>query len=714
MIDKMARGIAKHPKTVLIVCLILLIPSIICYLNTFVNYDILSYLPEDLNSVQGEHILDKTFNNAASAIVVIENEDQKTAVKLKEEISEIDGVSNVMWVDDIADISIPEDVLPDDLKNVFYSKDGNATLMMVQFTQGGASESTMDAIKSIRKCMNKNMFMSGVSTIMYDTKALADAQAPLYVVIAIVLALIVLMFTLKSYVLPFVLLMALCTAVVYNMGTNIFFGQISYITQCIAAILQLGVTMDYSVFLMDRYEEECKHNDDRTMAMASAISSTFVSLAGSSLTTVFGFLALCFMSFKLGLDIGLVMAKGVLLGVITVVTFLPALILLLDDKIEKTRHKSLVPHFGKLNEFTLKHRRVIAIIFLLLIIPAYGASKSVNVYYNMDKALPSDLASIVSLHEMKDKFNMATTHFIIVSDDIPSQKLEAMEQEIEDVDGITNVVAMNEFLGSAIPADMIPDDIRNICIKDGYQLMMVNTSYATATDEENAQIDTLKSIVLKYDPNGYLTGEGAMTKDLVDVTNRDFIITNIISVAAIFILIAIIFKSISIPVILVASIEIAIFINESFSFMFGETIPFIAPTIIGCVQLGATVDYAILITSRFREELRKGLSKDEAIRKAANESDRSIFQSAMVFFVATFGVYLICDIEIVKSICGMLARGAIISAFIIICTLPPILYICEKLINKTSFNWRTMPKEKFKKSKAKIKAVKAKKSEAAK
>lgn len=329
MIDKMARGIAKHPKTVLIVCLILLIPSIICYLNTFVNYDILSYLPEDLNSVQGEHILDKTFNNAASAIVVIENEDQKTAVKLKEEISEIDGVSNVMWVDDIADISIPEDMLPDDLKNVFYSKDGNATLMMVQFTQGGASESTMDAIKSIRKCMNKNMFMSGVSTIMYDTKALADAQAPLYVVIAIVLALIVLMFTLKSYVLPFVLLMALCTAVVYNMGTNIFFGQISYITQCIAAILQLGVTMDYSVFLMDRYEEECKHNDDRTMAMASAISSTFVSLAGSSLTTVFGFLALCFMSFKLGLDIGLVMAKGVLLGVITVVTFLPALILLL-------------------------------------------------------------------------------------------------------------------------------------------------------------------------------------------------------------------------------------------------------------------------------------------------------------------------------------------------------------------------------------------------
>lgn len=317
-----------------------------------------------------------------------------------------------MWVDDIADISIPEDMLPDDLKNVFYSKDGNATLMMVQFTQGGASESTMDAIKSIRKCMNKNMFMSGVSTIMYDTKALADAQAPLYVVIAIALALIVLMFTLKSYVLPFVLLMALCTAVVYNMGTNIFFGQISYITQCIAAILQLGVTMDYSVFLMDRYEEECKHNDDRTMAMASAISSTFVSLAGSSLTTVFGFLALCFMSFKLGLDIGLVMAKGVLLGVITVVTFLPALILLLDDKIEKTRHKSLVPHFGKLNEFTLKHRRVIAIIFLLLIIPAYGASKSVNVYYNMDKALPSDLASIVSLHEMKDKFNMATTHLL--------------------------------------------------------------------------------------------------------------------------------------------------------------------------------------------------------------------------------------------------------------------------------------------------------------
>lgn len=717
MIDKIARGIANHPKIVLIVCLILIIPAAFGYFNTFVNYDILSYLPDDLGSVQGEQILDETFHNAASSIVVIENQDQKTAADLKDKIGQIDGVSKVIWIDDIADITVPAEMLPDSIKDIFYSKDGDATLMMVQYSEGGASESTMNAIKEMRHCLNKNMFMSGVSAIMYDTKNLADKQAPLYIAIAIVLALIVLSFTLNSWILPFVLLAALCTAVIYNMGTNIFFGGISYITQCIAAILQLGVTMDYSVFLMDRYEEERRHNDNKTEAMARAISGTFVSLCGSSLTTIFGFLALCFMSFTLGLDIGLVMAKGVLLGVVTVVTFLPALILLLDDKIDATRHKSIVPHFGKLNEFTLKHRKVIAIIFVALFIPSFFMSQNVKVYYNMDKALPQDLDSIVSLHEMKDKFNMATTHFIIVKDDMPASSYEKMSNEIKEVDGITNVISMSEFLGNAIPSSIVPDDLLDICIKDGYQMMMVNTSYATATDEENAQVNTIEGIVHSYDSSGYVTGEGAMTKDLVEVTNHDFMITSILSIAAIFILIAIIFKSISIPIILVASIELAIFINEGISFITGSTIPFIAPTIIGCVQLGATVDYAILLTTRFREELRKGLSKGEAIRKAANASDRSICQSALVFFAATFGVYLICDIEIVKSICGLLARGAVISAIIIIFVLTPLLYICEKAINKTTFHWRTTPEtslEKHSRRVAKRQAKKALKTEAQK
>lgn len=697
MIDKIARGIANHPKIVLIVCLILIIPAAFGYFNTFVNYDILSYLPEDLGSVQGEQILDNTFNNAASSIVVVKNEDQKTAADLKEKIQQIDGVNKVMWVDDIADITIPAEMLPDSIRDIFYSKDGTATLMMVQYSDGGASDSTMHAIKEIRHCLNKNMFMSGVSAIMYDTKEMADSQAPIYIAIAIVLALIVLSFTLNSWILPFVLLAALCTAVIYNMGTNFFLGGISFITQCIAAILQLGVTMDYSVFLMDRYEEERRHNDNKTEAMAKAISGTFVSLCGSSLTTIFGFLALCFMSFTLGLDIGLVMAKGVLLGVITVVTFLPALILLLDDKIEATRHKSVVPHFGKINEFTIKHRRPIAIIFLVLFIPAFFMSQNVKVYYNMDRALPQDLDSIVSLNEMKDTFNMATTHFIIVKEDMPASDYEKMTNDIKEVDGITNVISMSEFLGNALPKSMIPDDLLEICIKDGYQLMMVNTSFATATDEENAQVDIINNIVKSYDSGGYVTGEGAMTKDLVEVTNHDFLITSILSVAAIFILIAIIFKSVSVPFILVASIELAIFINESISFMTGSTISFVAPTIIGCVQLGATVDYAILLTTRFREELRKGLSKSEAIRKAANASDRSICQSALVFFAATFGVYLVCDIEIVKSICGLLARGSIISAIIIIFALTPILYICEGFINKTSFHWHVKPESSLEK-----------------
>ena len=546
----------------------------------------------------------------------------------------------------------------------------------------------MDAIASIRKIMNKNMLLSGLSAITVDTKDLTNSQAPLYVVIAIALALIALSFTMTSWVLPFVLLAALGTAVIYNMGTNIIFGEISFITKSIAAILQLGVTVDYSVFLMDRFEEEKKHHDTKKDAMAAAIDSTFLSLMGSSLTTVFGFLALCFMSFTLGKDMGLVMAKGVILGVITVVTFLPSLILMLDNVIEKTRHKSLAPKFNKISDFAIKHRRVMAIIFLVLFIPSYFLQNNVKKYYNMDKAIPQDLPSISALNTMKKDFNMATTHFIILDDKITEADINALTSELNDVEGVTNVLSLNSFIGTAIPSAMLPDSIKEICVQDGKQLMMLNSSYSAATDEENAQIEKITSIVKKYDEGGIL----------ITVAEKDFVVTGAISMLAIFILVAIVFKSLLIPLILVASIELAIWVNISISTLTGTTICFIAPTIISCVQLGATVDYAILMTTRFREELQKCGDKLKAIKTAAKESSRSIFQSALVFFSATFGVYCICDIDIVKGVCLMLARGSVISALVIMVMLPGILAICEGAINKTSIGWRVPRVKKDRKS----------------
>lgn len=692
MINHTAKWISRHSKLIAIICVLLIVPSIIGYLSTFINYDILSYLPKNLNSVAGEEILDKTFGNSATAFLVIKNQTAGTAQKLKNRISKIDGVSQVIWIDDIADISIPQEMLPNKIRKIFYSNDGSATLMMVQFTGSASSDTTTSAIKQIRKYMNKDMLISGLSAIGYDTKKLADNQAPVFIILAIIIALAILSFTLESYALPFILLASLMLAVIYNMGTNIIFGSISYITQCISAILQLGVTMDYSVFLIDRYTEEKKFFDNKQDAMAKAISGTFVSLTGSSLTTIFGFLALCFMSLTLGRDIGLVMAKGVVFGVLSVVIFLPSLILLSDNKIKSTRHKAKIPSFDKLNDFTIKHRRVFAAVALALIIPSYLASTKLNLYYDMTKSLPQNLISVRGLNEMKEKFNMASTHFVIVNKDTPSNKLEAMTNEIKEIDGINSVLSLSGFIGAGIPKEILPEKIRKISESGDYQLIMITSEYNTASDKVNTQIESLKRIVLKYDKNGYITGEGVMTKDLIDITKRDFAITNILSIAAIFILIAITFKSFSIPFILVAAIELAIFINEGISFIINEPLPFIAPTVISAVQLGATVDYAILLTSRFREERRFGKSREEAIKAAANASDKSIFQSALVFFGATFGVYLSCNIQIVKSICGLLARGALISGVVIILFLTPILFISESFINKTTFHWTYVPK----------------------
>ena len=699
MIRKISQFISSHPKTILLIATLLLLPAIVCYLATNVNYDILTYLPEDLESVQGERILDETFNDAAMAMIVTEDYELRDVSRMKTEIREVDGVRQVMWVDDIADVSIPESMLPKILSSVFYSADGKSTMMMVQFVESGSSARTMQALREIRRIMDKNSFMSGLSAITLDTKELADAQAPLYIVIAIALALIALCFTMRSFALPFITLVSLGYAVLYNMGTNLIMGEISYITQCIAAILQLGVTMDFSVFLIDRYEEEKQKFPDKADAMSSAIQATFVSVSGSSLTTVAGFLALCFMQFTLGLDIGIVMAKGVLLGLVTVLTVLPAFVLCFDALIQKTAHKSFVPRFGGLNAFVLKHKAVAAIVFVLLFVPSFLGQKSVKVYYNMVNSLPQDIASVVALGKLKDEFDMAGTHFILLPEDAPASDVSAMTEEIKAVDGVTLCLSLHSVVGGAIPLSMLPDNVRSICVKGGWQLMMVNSEYETASDALNAQIEQITAIVKSYCPGAVLTGEGILTKDLIEVTNRDFTVTNIISIGAIFLLILICFKSVSMPVLLVLAIELAIMINESIPFLTGTEIPFIAPTVIGCVQLGATVDYAMLMGTRFKEELQRGRDKYEAIRIAADESDRSIFQSASVFFLATFGVYVSCNISIIRSICALLARGSLISAAVIILCLPSVLVLCEGVINKTSLHWRnSQSKKELKKS----------------
>ena len=685
MIEKLSFWIARHPKTIFLIACALLVPSVLAFLVTPVNYDIMTYLPKDLESVQGEVILDEVFQEASSSILMIEDMDAADVLRIKAQIEQIDGVSQVMWVDSIADVTIPKEILPDVLRSIFYSSDGKTTMMMILYKYGSASDETMACIRQI---MTKECFLSGLATLLVDTRDLTDSQAPLYVTVAIVLALIVLSFTMDSWVLPLVVLISLGFAVVYNMGTNLFFGEISFITQSIAAILQLGVTMDYSVFLIDRFNEERKRfPDDKARAMGEAIRSTFTSVLGSSLTTVFGFLALCFMTFTLGLDIGLVMAKGVLLGIVSVITVLPSMLLLFQKPIYRFGHRSFVPQFGALNRFSVRARHVLAIAIAVLIVPMGIFSVMPEKYYNVVDSLPQDLSSVSALKKLKTDFNMASTHFILIDADLPAGDVSRMLTEIESLDGIENVIALHSYIGPAISETILPDQILAVCEKEGLQMMMVNSSFDAASDACNAQVDAMNAIVKKYDPSALTTGEGVMAKDLIEVTDRDFRVTNFISIAAILILIGIVFRSATIPFILVAMIEFSIFVNEAIPFFTGTTVSFIAPTVVSCVQLGATVDYAILMTTRFREELRLGRDKKTAILNAANASCRSIFQSALVFFSATFGVYLICDIAMVKGICAMLARGSVISALVIMLILPAVLYLSEGVIRKTTYHW---------------------------
>lgn len=685
--DKISAFILKKPKLVIIVSLILLIPSLIGYIFTDVNYDLLSYLPDGLDSVKGQQVLSETYHVDSTTMVIVENMQSKRVVELKEKIAEVENVASVLWYDDLIDTSIPFNIMPDEVRNVFYSQNGNYTMMFVQFNPECSSQDVIEAVSQIKKVTQKQCLLSGLTPINADIREITNRELPIYIALAIVFVLLIMFVTMESYILPFVMMFVLGITVLLNMGTNWIIGGVSYITQCVGVILQLAVTMDYSIFVINRFEEEKLKSATKEDAMAKTLKASVTSLVGSSTTTVFGFIALCFMQLSLGFNIGIVMAKGVIVGVISAVTILPSYLLVFDEKINKKKHRVFTPDFSKLIDFSIKNRKTFVIIFAVLLIPAIILSANVKKYYNITSTLPEDLDSVVALDTLKDEFNMKTTHFIVVNDSVSAEKLIEMENRINTLDGITSMLAYNQFVGSSIPDSIIPDGITDIIKQGGYQVMLVNSEFEAATEPSNDQVAQMYSILKEYDPNGFITGEGAMYSDLVDITVTDFTVTSIISILAIFIIIAILFKSYSIPVILILSIEFAILINESISTIFGTPISFFAPTVISCVQLGATVDYAILLTSRFKEEIRSGRNKFEAVRTAAIEAMHSVFQSAVVFFVVTIGVYLVSSISIVKELCALLARGSIISALIIIFVLTPLLIFFEKTIAKTSKEW---------------------------
>lgn len=686
MLENISNRLTRHPKRVLLVAVILLVLCIFGSAATRINYDILTYLPPELDSAQGEQLLEDPFQMAATTMLIVEDMPPEYTADLCRSIREVPGVNSALWISDAAGIQIPREFLPEELREMFFS--GDATMMIVQYENPGASEETMAAIDQVRSLCNEKCFLAGFSVVIKDTKDLVDAELPLYVGLAVLLSLIVMAVTMESWLLPIAFLLSIGMAILYNFGTNIFLGEISYITKAIAAVLQLGVTMDYSIFLYHRYGEERQHYEDNRDAMAVAIQAAFTSLSTSSLTTVAGFVALCFMRLLLGRDIGIVMAKGVVLGVATVIFVLPAILLLLDGPIRRHTHRTFMPDLSKANRFVIRHRKAFFAVFLLTFIPAVYGQNHAQVYYKLDESLPQDMPSIVATNKLKDDFGMASSHFIVMGDDLPHYEMAEMLNEMEQIPGIESVVAYDKFMTDTIPEFFLPREVLDICKRDGMQIVMINSAYETASDAVDGQVEALNQILHRYDPEAKMTGEAVLTKDLIDVTDIDFKVTNYISIVAIFIIIAITFRSLSVPLLLVAAIELAICVNQSVPYFGGGVVPFIAPTVIGCVQLGATVDYAILMTTRFREELQKGADRETAILIAAGAADSSIITSALVMFCATLGVGLISEIEIISSICIMLARGALISAVCILFLLPALLMICEPVIHKTSLHWR--------------------------
>lgn len=688
MVIKFGKWVAKHRVLIIIIAVLLLIPSTIGYISTRINYDVLSYLPDSLETVSGQNTMVDEFGMGAFSMVIVEGMENKDVVVLKEKLENVEHVEKIIWYDDAMDISVPTEMMPGQLQKALFN--GDATMMIALFDNTTSSDMTMDAISDMREIVGKQAFISGMSGVVTDIKNLALSEMPIYVAVAAVLALVILLLTMDSFITPLIFLAGIGTAILYNLGSNIIFGEISYITQALTAILQLGVTMDYSIFLLESYEaNKERFEGDKNRAMAHAIANTFKSVTGSSITTIAGFAALCFMTFKLGMDLGLVMAKGVILGVIVCLTFLPAMILCMDKVIEKTSHKNLVPNLDGVSGRIVKMWPVAIALFAVLIGPAYYGNKNYDIYYDIAGALPQDLDSAIANKKLDEKFDMNNMHIILLKNGVDTKKKNVMQEEIKQVDGVKWILGINSFVGASIPDDMVPKEYREMLQSDNYELQFICSDYKTATDEVNAQIASINDIVKKYSKESMVIGEAPLTKDLEDVTDIDLANVNTVSIIAIFIIILLTFKSIIIPVILVSVIEFAIFLNMCIPYYTGESLPFVAGIVIGAIQLGATVDYAILMTSRYHKErtVRK-MPKKEAIAIAHKTSIKSIIISGLCLFASTFGVTITSSIDMIQSICTLLFRGAIISTIVVIVILPAMLTVFDKVICKTTWDMR--------------------------
>ena len=688
MVIKFGKWLTRHKAVVLIIAFLLLIPATIGYVSTRINYDLLSYLPNSLETVSGQDTMVDEFGMGAFSMIVVEDMEKKDIVALKEKLKKVNHVEDVIWYDDAMDITVPTEMLPDKLREGLFN--GNATMMIALFDNTTSADSTMDAITEMRGIVKKQAFISGMSGVVTEIKNLAMAEMPIYVVVAAVLSLLILLLTMDSLVTPVIFLLGIGMAIVYNMGTNMVFGEISYITQALTAILQLGVTMDYSIFLLESYEaNKVRYDGDKNRAMAHAISNTFTSVTSSSVTTIAGFAALCFMTFKLGMDLGLVMAKGVIIGVIVCLTVLPALILCFDKAIDKTTHKNLIPNLDGLSKKIVKGWPVVLVLFLVLLGPAMYGNSNYEIYYDIAGALPQSLDSAVANKKLEEKFNMNSTHIVLMKNGMASKEKSEMLKKIEDVKGVKWALGIDSFKGVSIPSSMIPKKLESKLKSDNYEIAFVCSDYKAATDEVNSQIADINKIVKKYSKDSMVIGEAPLTKDLQDVTDIDLVNVNYVSVAAIFLIILITFKSILIPVILVMVIEFAIFLNMSVPFYTHESLPFVASIVIGTIQLGATVDYAILMTSRYhKERVVRRKSKKEAIDIAHKTSIKSIMISGMCLFASTFGVTMSSSIDMIKSICTLLSRGAVISTIVVILVLPAMLTVFDKWICKTTWDMR--------------------------
>lgn len=696
---KFSQWLVKHKAIVLVLGVLLIIPCAIGFINTRVNYDILSYLPKDIDTMKGQDILKEEFGQGGFSFVMVDGMTDKEVAETADKLAEVDHVSKVICYQSLTDLNVPKEVLPQKVYDMFNK--GDTTMMAVLFDDTTSADVTLEAIDKMRDITSEQCFISGMSAITTDMKHLSDSESIIYSVIAVILVSIVLIFAMDSFLIPVFFMLSIGLAIVWNLGTNFMMGEISFITQALALVLQLGVTMDYSIFLYHSYKEQLRYYpDDHNEAMAHAITATISSVVGGSTTTIAGFLAMCFMSFTLGLDLGIVMSKGVVCGVIACVTVLPAMILMFDKAIEKTSHKDLMPSFSKTSNFISKHSWIFITMAMVLLIPAYYGYKNYNVYYKLDSTLPSDLQSVVANSKLQEEFNMNSTHILMADASLDAKQARNMIDEMNDVDGVQYAVGFNSLVGSAIPEEVIPDSVKEVLKGDEYQLVLIGSEYEVATDEVNDQVAELNDIAAKYDDKAMLIGEAPATKDLITITDHDFQVVSILSIAAVFLIILVSFKSISLPIILVSVIELAIMINLGIAYFTNTDLPFIASVVIGTIQLGATVDYAILMTTRYRTERYSGKDKKEAVGIALNTSIKSIVTSALGFFAATVGVAVYSKIGLISSLCMLLARGALISMVIVATVLPSLLLLLDKIICKTSVGF--IPKENKKSKKTEI------------